>query len=793
MKKILPLLLLIVSYGKSQSVIGDWQSFTSPLEINDFVPYQGNLFAATKGGLLEFSLTTHTFKSYTNTEGMDNTDLVKIAIDSTGILWLGGNSPNGTIQLYRNGNSITSFEFNLSEILAFCSLDSIMFVAYAKNMDLGIMEFQLRNDEWIFKDAYQNWPIEFLEIFGIGIVNSSLYIATDAGMLTAPYSGINLKNPDNWSFAFKDTITGFQSFSSSKEKIVFQSNDIFYSIDSTGHLNTLIDYFSYQTKQIVFEKNNTIWVTISDKLIKLGPTQKISEYRFENNASLSLKRVANQMIIGTKAGYLILDTLSATLNRFIPNCPLTNIFSAIKVLSDGRIVGASSQGLAIREEWGWRNIIETRDDNARIHQNFDPTRFAADTVPIDFGGFVADIEESVDGKLYLGIRGTYPEPTRHGGGIIILDVDNPSDYTLIDTTYLDHWFTSGNHTPYLVVKDVTFDNKGQLWVADAYAKFNNNPISVFSSDFEYQATLHATSGNGIAITPNTIVMDSWNRAWVGFFEGDENAGFGNGGFLMSWLSQDISLTNDLNFAHQSFYSSSYSGETTRTVWDIAISSNDRLYAVTPVGLFFIDLQSSNTNPVRSYGNFPYFASVPFTQLSKVELDADQNAWTTSPNAGIHVLLNNAAFWPDYDPDIQVESINMETSFLLSDNVTDIDFDEEEGLAVIATNRGISVLRIPFSVSKTNYKNIKVYPSPFKLSKDPILVIDQLTHGSSAQILTLDGRVIRKLSHQELGIHGYQILWDGKTEKGDYVGSGVYLISVYNQEGQQAFDKIAVIR
>ena len=55
------------------------------------------------------------------------------------------------------------------------------------------------------------------------------------------------------------------------------------------------------------------------------------------------------------------------------------------------------------------------------------------------------------------------------------------------------------------------------------------------------------------------------------------------------------------------------------------------------------------------------------------------------------------------------------------------------------------------------------------------------------------KVIRSIKHVDMGIHGDQITWDGRNERGQLVGSGVYLLSVYGQDGLNAVAKITVIR
>ena len=58
-------------------------------------------------------------------------------------------------------------------------------------------------------------------------------------------------------------------------------------------------------------------------------------------------------IIGTESGIVYLERNIDTgfLKKFfVPNSPITNNFSAIEVLKDGRLVGGSSQGLSIFSE-----------------------------------------------------------------------------------------------------------------------------------------------------------------------------------------------------------------------------------------------------------------------------------------------------------------------------------------------------------------------------------------------------------------------------------------------------------
>ena len=65
------------------------------------------------------------------------------------------------------------------------------------------------------------------------------------------------------------------------------------------------------------------------------------------------------------------------------------------VLDDGRVVAGSKYGLAIKEDWGWRNIVETTTSAVIVHDSFNYNFYAADTIPVDFeitGNFLGYIK-----------------------------------------------------------------------------------------------------------------------------------------------------------------------------------------------------------------------------------------------------------------------------------------------------------------------------------------------------------------------------------------------------------------
>ena len=60
------------------------------------------------------------------------------------------------------------------------------------------------------------------------------------------------------------------------------------------------------------------------------------------------------------------------------------------------------------------------------------------------------------------------------------------------------------------------------------------------------------------------------------------------------------------------------------------------------------------------------------------------------------------------------------------------------------------------------------------------------------VMTLDGKVIKKIENKGISIDGDQLTWDGRDDKGFYVSSGVYLLALYDPNGSSSMEKITVI-
>ena len=78
------------------AAVGNWQTYTNSSEIRQFVIADSIIWSATNGGVLQINANTNEYKKFTNTEGLSQIDVVAIAHDPKGYVWVA--MPDGLLQ-----------------------------------------------------------------------------------------------------------------------------------------------------------------------------------------------------------------------------------------------------------------------------------------------------------------------------------------------------------------------------------------------------------------------------------------------------------------------------------------------------------------------------------------------------------------------------------------------------------------------------------------------------------------------------------------------------------------------
>lgn len=786
------LFLSVLAY--SQSRVGEWNSYTSFLTVRQAIEVGQDIVFATSGGILIFDRASESFETLTNIHGLRETDLSAIDIDKNGYLWVGSSSPTGVVQIFdlANRRAVKTFDFDLSSITAITTADSVVFVAYSKNLEWGILEFAWHENEYIYRQIYKPSEESMEYIADLAMRGDSLFAATDLGLFVGDYRRFILNYPQNWELLSGFSVSPVTRLDSGTgEFLIIADGEIWSYSDEPVQLSD-----AYKGKSSLLDVarggDGKLYGLLKGSLVRFDDQGGIdtSWNTLARSSRLQTLNDGNLLVLRNRGfGIWVIDKQGFEWHA--PNTPVSNVYTSLAVLEDGRLVAAGKEGVSVLSEHGWYNLVPS------------PTMWAIrDHSPEQYSEFVADTAQFKSSRVWsllarndeitMSLQGVYPDTNEVGhsigGGVVRIDLSQPSELIIFDTTegHINPYDESG----YMNVRGLHFDDDENLWISNFGAGDLDRKVTVMTSEGVWSYVPQLGSG-GIAqklesptdvlvIKDNVIMVGSSKDDGLFILKLDQDS---DGDGVPDVLDEDANESDILPVTWVNF--SANDGLSNNTVWSLISPEPSAAWALTAQGLQRLTFNSDYTKMTPYF--FTYFSGVPFGEGSKVHMDGRENVWVSSVTAGVYILLANATPWPDWN------GFQHNNSYLLSDEVTAVAFDNEKGVAYIATSKGINSLRIPFAEKRKTYDKVIVFPSPYRIPSSQPMVIDGLMDHSSLKIMMLSGRVLREIKAISLSVHGYQAFWDGRTDGGEYVGTGVYLVAIYSETGESHVAKIAVIR
>ena len=160
------------------------------------------------------------------------------------------------------------------------------------------------------------------------------------------------------------------------------------------------------------------------------------------------------------------------------------------------------------------------------------------------------------------------------------------------------------------------------------------------------------------------------------------------------------------------------------------------------------------------GNVEYVLGA--TDITDIEVDGANRKWFGTSNAGIILLSADGL-------EI-IEQHTVENSPLISDNILDLELDQNTGELFIVTDQGLISYRTDASIGKNNYDEVTVFPNPARPDFDGPITIQGIKYDSDVRITDIAGNLV-----YETTSNGGTATWNGRTLQGEKVTTGVYLI------------------
>jgi ligand-binding sensor domain-containing protein len=742
------LFILLLSVITLAQQITNWKNYTNMQTVQAVVSAKDEIWAATTGGGFSFSPSGSIFKTLHRTDGLNGINLTAVTVDSFGKIWFG--SLEGVIDVYNPAdNSVKSIldiynsSYIVKQITELKSSGDTIFVSTSYGISLIDAKTLLFLDTF-FKFGSFNSNIQVNSTLKSGL----LYACTEQGLAIQKSGATNLSAPESWNVY--DSTNGLPS-SLINRVAVYNGNVIAgtytglamfsggswqpFQPQITGNINDLLVY------------NDTLFI-LSGQLINVYANNSIIKSYTLNSPAVALSYSNSLGLLAATSSGLV-ELYSTSNNMIFPQGPASNQFPSLAIDNNSNLWCASGQsgvGKGFYEFDGktWRNYNISNTSILPVNDYF--VVFAAP-----------------DNSIYFGSWGV---------GYIKFMNDSISTYFSYNTGMKGTGNKGTDKDPeYLVISGFGIDSKNNLWVLN-YVGTDLKPLNMITPDNTWYHYFVPVTGSQVIHQYYNLVVDQFDTKWfcsldpgrMGLFYFNENGTYTN-------LNDDIYG-----------YLTTSDGLTSNSINSIVMDTRGDIWVGTALGVNII----SNTESITS-GSSPNLSISSVFSLREytvncLAVDPINDKWVGT-NQGL-ILVNS-------DGTEVLGTYTTQNSPLLSNNIISLAIDKNKGIVYVGTDEGLTSFQTAAIEPKDTFSKLFMYPSPFVLKSGTNKVtIDGLISNCNIKIITIYGKLIKEFPSPG----GRVAFWDGTDSSGKLVGSGVYLVVAYDQDGNNVVTgKIAVLR
>ena len=742
MKKILAFLFVFTfSFNFSQQA-GSWKIYTSMRSINDFVISNNSIWGSSTGGAFQYNPTSGTYKKFTKTEGMTGIDITATAVDKSGNIWFG--SSNGALDVFNVGsNQIGSIPDILNSDKPNKQINSLQSSGdtIIAATDFGITLIDPKNKvlyDTFFKFDYliSNSKINFAAKYDL------IYAASDNGAIIQKSGSTNLSAPESWTVY--STTDGLPS--NNIYKIVKFNNSIIAATDKgiskfNGQgFETYIPQLASFNITDLYINNDTLFILDGGiNVYSFANSNLVKIYSFPSAVN-RIKADTHYGLLGSSSNGIV-QINNNQINNIFPNGPYANRFYDLGVDNDGTLwVGSGSDAAGE----GFYSL-----------QNDYWTNYNTSSNPILPTNAYFRVYCSPDNIKYIG---------SWGRGFVRI---KNSDISIFSTTITGMPGIPAN-PDYLVITGLAQDSKNNLWFLN-YGAADRKNLAVLTKDSSYYHFLVPATSNLDVKAQTNLVIDQYDTKW--YISNDQ---YDHG---LIYFNENNTYT-DPSDDKSAFVQNLNTG----TVNSVVVDKRGDLWVGTSLGVNVI----TNTYTIATTQTPQLSISSVFTlrqqNINCILVDPLNQKW---------VGTNQGLFIVDQDGTNLLAVYNSKNSPLLSDIILHLAIDQNTGVIYVSTDAGLISLKTTSVKPVDIFAGLKFSPSPFIIKNDnKTLRIDGLVADADIKILTTSGKLVREFSSPG----GRIAYWDGRSNNGTLVNSGIYIIVAYDREGNSvASGKIAILR
>lgn len=780
----------------------DWSYIRSELNPNDLARIDNRILILHNSLIVEYDFNGNEVNRY-DLKSMHNLNQVKsFEIDKNENIWIFDND-NSIIVLDKEYQFISDFTYLDIDKLNSCESVSInnsdhYLCSYLSQGSLGVLDFiydfkgrPTYLDYYVVKQGIASDDI-FVDL---DVSEDKIFLTTINEVNFADLDS-NLKLPSSWEL--KDSHVNCLSSIFLSDFFVF-TNGQDNTIDIMNLNDSIIQNLPYSNSKFVKLFNidaSSLGLILNDEIVILEYDVTINQFNVTKTFPLDSSQYVKGIFFNNyifcsilNQGLKIIPMIGEAVNVVLDTPSIDN-YTSIKILEDNGFVAA---GMISEQDNSYSSILHYKDGN---YFNYIPenninsynTNDSFNAISIDYvvGNFSpSSIIEMENSNIIFSNSGLYPNSDR-SGGVVEIDLDNQQIVNIFNSENtgvlggLNGIYNPSWNSNYMVINQI-IENNGILYIVNPYNELYGKIITYYNPNSQLWGGLNIDDQS--YYLPQEITFDKNGQIWIGFDRENNLAGnelYSSGG--VRYLNNNNQLVEPGN-------SNELVGGSNVDVLSLDICNYDNLdilWVLTGSGLQGYTISN---NQLSAVSNLDYFIESQFSKGDRVKCDENSNVWVTTRHSGIRVILSETSYteyWPSYI------GFRQSNSGLLSDVVYDIDFNTNTGEAYISTDLGISVLKTPFTQfhepDRGKY-DLSFSHNPFLVPKNEQVAISNFPIGSTVKVMDLSGRLVYEYKNNSFS----EYLWDGKDFNGNYLSSGIYIVTSSHFENKNGIGKIAIIR
>jgi ligand-binding sensor domain-containing protein len=724
--------------------IGDWKNYTDMTNVVALVCARNAVWVGTSGGILRYTPADSAFEKFTNSEGLTGNDVSAIGLDTYGSVWVGETS--GEIDVYspatNSWKNISDIALSLQTqkmINSFTANGDTMYISTA----FGVCVFSISRFE--FGDTYGNFgTFSQPNVTCVTVFNGRIYVGTSSGLAVSIPGASNLAAPVSWnSFPTPSAVNAItvcygNVYAGTNSGVYVYQNGTWQILPGTP-----------QTAIALMNIASVLYIAGTNSVVELSSANTILPYSGAAPATITCAASdsSNRVYVGfQEAGIGILNNGTSQWTQFIVNSPATSFFSSVVVDANGVVWAASAgpgghatgRGFYSYDGNHWKNYNLATTPGIKTNEYFNVAMGPNNSKWVSTWGFGIALVNSA-GNLVHVFDSKYP-------GIV------------------------GYQDTVDVLGQPAYDAAGNVWVPN-YRPSDGNILWEMKTDSTWtpiRSPLSTSFDRALGITVDRYGTKWFVNALLGFEPQPSHCIYYNELGAVSGLASD-------NWGELAVSDGLASAEVTC----IAQDNEGSLWLGSNVGISMIPDPSNPTSQI----SIVLLGAIEGQFINTIAVDPLNNKWIAL-QTGVLVLS------PDGSSLIAQYNVANTNGKLVDNNVLSIAFDEKRGIVYFGTGKGLSSLEIPTIGTVEKMSSLQIGPNPFILPDHSLVTIKGLADNAMIKILNVTGALVKEFAAQG----GGRAFWDGTDSRGNNVGSGVYIIVAYADNGNQVSTaKVALLR